>query len=142
MAKPITIVERVKLFFFLWNTFVAVGLFSFLIKYKLNIKEYFPTWTDFLNIPNILNFIDNKWGVAILSASYVVMYIAVSFEANTLRKINENLFSRDNMPIEWRYVKGRALLTLNVAFAIAIFLGLAWFVDNIAAFCGVLACLH
>ena len=137
MAKYITIIGRVKLYMFLWNTLGAVGILTFLIRYKLNINKYFSTWADVLDISNTLKFVDNKWGVITLSALYAAIYVFVTIEAKFLENIGDKLFSHERMPVDWRYVKGRTLVTPAVVLSIIIILGMAWFVDNPAAFCAV-----
>jgi hypothetical protein len=139
MAKRLTILPEVDLLMRLWNTFVAFGTLVFLVKVKLNLKEYFPTWSDFFRVQNIIVFFENKWGVIILSTLLLSLYYIVFTEAKTLRRVGEKLFSRKNMPVDWRYVKNRKLFTMMVVLMIVIFLSLAWFVDNVSVFCGVFA---
>jgi hypothetical protein len=141
MAKRRTITWWVDLFMFLWNTLVAVGFLIFVIKYKLNLTEYFPLPSDYLVFRNIFAFVADKWGVLVLSAIMMLLYLIISLEAKALRRIGEDLFSYQNKPTNWQHVKGRKLFTTMVVLMILVFLGLAWFIDNIAIFCCVFACI-
>ena len=103
-----TINRQIDLFMLAWNTVLAGGLLSFLLKYKLNINNYFPQWEYFLRAQSLTDFISDKWGVIILSLLYIFLFVAATLEAKNSREIGESLFSATKKPILWDKVEGRS----------------------------------
>ena len=142
MDRRQTVTYKIAIFMFLWNIVLAIAFTGFIIRYKLMSQVYFPAWEDFLNLSNVSNFVTDMWGVIVLSTIWVAVYTAMSFEAKSLRRMSYTLFSYQNTPNDWHCVKGQALFRLNGVFYVVLLLAMVWFLDNIAAFCGVFALLN
>lgn len=142
MTKSDTIKRRTQSLQLLWNTILAAGFVTFLIKYKLEFEDYFSTNAEILDPTKWLKFIENKAGILTLSGVCLATFVLLTRDSGKWQDIGQGCFSSMAQPAEWKRVHGGSVLTWVILSNIAIFLAMPMLTDNFVLFSALLASHH
>jgi len=127
----------------LWNTILVAGLLFYLIRYKLHTYQYFSSFADVTNLNKLELFWGPEWDTLILSTIFFSAYVLLTKDSRSWRTQAEKCFSIQAMPRrQWKAVRRRWVIVWVVISNIPIFLGLAWFTDNIVVFSALFSVHH
>ena len=127
----------------LWNTILVAGLLFYLIRYKLHTNQYFSSFADVTNLNKLKFFWGLEWNTLILSTVFFSAYVILNRDSRSWRTQAEKCFSIQAMPRrQWKAVRRRWVIVWVVISNIPIFLGLAWFTDNIVVFSALFSVHH
>jgi hypothetical protein len=119
-----------------------MGMFVFIIRYKLDLMGYFPSIWDVPTLKSWRSFLPEKGSAAFFSIATVYIFLTWRFFARKELEIGTQLFSRSRMPQEWTTLEGHRFVTpLIVAFYL-LFLLLTWAVDNMKIFAPTMAAIY
>lgn len=142
MTSKLTIKKAVRKFSFLWNTLLVAGLFTFLVRYKLDFGRYFLSVADISNLSAWHAFLSEKSDTLTLGAVCLVSFVMLTRDSGKWQEIGEGCFSTLATPAQWERVHGRHVFTWVILSNIAIFLALPLFADWLVPFCALLAVHH
>ncbi len=137
-----TLIRHAKLLLLLWNTILAVGILSVLLRYKLEVGWYFVDLEDILDQDTLKRFFSEKWEALLLSAVLLLTYWLLTKDSSKWTDQAEKCFSPTNVPSRLKIVRGRWIINWVVLSNIVIFLAAIYFVDSVKVFAGLFLVHH
>jgi hypothetical protein len=138
---PKAISKRLVALLRMSDTIVATGVFVHLVRYRLEVHQYFADPSAVLSVSAWLRLVREKGDVALLSA--IVVYLLVMFRYGARRSLSHafGLFSQSRIPHEWTGLYGYQSVVWMVGAFYALILVLVLSVERISVFCLTLAAL-
>lgn len=119
-----------------WAWSLTFGVLFYIVRYKLEVSEYFSSPSDLANVAGLWTFLAAKWEVAVLASVFLLMFVTLNVDSAKYVQHGENCFSRVTMPKrDWKNVKGRYLIIWVVLSNVPILLAAAYYTDNVIYFC-------
>jgi hypothetical protein len=134
MPRENSIIDIARRFQLVWNTVLAVGFLWIIIRYKLELDRYIHSIGDLYSPATVSKFLLDKWDVVILSAMFLFRFMAITKDHPKWMDYGGKCFSELAKPTEWAFVRGRWVLSWVIVSNIPIFIGLAWFTDDVMMF--------
>jgi hypothetical protein len=139
---PKTLIRHAKLLLLLWNTILAVGILSVLLRYKLEVGWYFVDLVDIFDRDTLKRFFSEKWEALLLSAVLLLTYWLLTKDSSKWTDQAEKCFSPTNVPSRLKIVRNRWIINWVVLSNIVIFLAAIYFVDSVKVFAGLFLVHH
>jgi len=133
------------------DAIVAIGLFSVIFTYKLQLLNYFSSTDPIDILPQTMKydfwlrlhaFMEQKGKEALLALFTFIWYFTYKSAVRKEMDIVVQLYSRFNPPHNWENVVGRHWIPLLSIGLTAAYLALAWFIDDIKIYCIILLLLN
>lgn len=141
-SQTTSIERRLRLYVRVADVLVTIGMFVFIIRYKLDVGSYFPSVWDVPTLKSWRSFLPDKGIAALFSLTTVYTFLTWRFHARKELDIGTQLFSRSRIPQEWTRIEGHRLVPpLIIAFYL-LFLILAYSVDDMKIFAPTMAAIY
>jgi hypothetical protein len=116
------------------SALLSLGLFVYVVRYRLQLADFFPTVLSMLSRERWLAFLSGKGGPVVLAGTALYWLLAWRREYTWQLSTARSLYPQSRVPRDLSTAVGASLwLAMAVVFN-ATFLALVWFVDNLPIF--------